>query len=212
MKKIIMPVIAAAIVISTAISIITYTKSSEYRTQKEIADNIIRFHVRANSDSDKDQNLKLKVKDAVVSYLQKELSSADSLDDARNILYDDSAQIKDIAQTVIKSEGMSYNVNVYFEKSYFPLKTYGDMSFPPGEYEAFRIDIGEAGGHNWWCVLFPPLCMVSQSYSVVPDDSKQMLKNVLSEEAYDTVTMQDLSNDRYRVRFKYLTFLNKLFD
>ena len=129
MKKIIMPVIAAVIVISTAISIITYTKSSEYRTQKEIADNIIRFHVRANSDSDKDQNLKLKVKDAVVSYLQKELSSADSLDDARNILYDDSAQIKDIAQTVIKSEGMSYNVNVYFEKSYFPLKTYGDMSY-----------------------------------------------------------------------------------
>ena len=212
MKKIIMPVIAAVIVISTAISIITYTKSSEYRTQKEIADNIIRLHVRANSDSDKDQNLKLKVKDAVVSYLQKELSSADSLDDARNILYDDSAQIKDIAQTVIKSEGMSYNVKVYFEKSYFPLKTYGDMSFPPGKYEAFRIDIGEAGGHNWWCVLFPPLCMVSQSYSVVPDDSKQMLKNVLSDEAYDTVTMQDLSNDRYRVRFKYLTFLNKLFD
>lgn len=212
MKKIIMPVIAAVIVISTAISIITYTKSSGYRTQKEIADNIIRFHVRANSDSEKDQNLKLKVKDAVVSYLQKELSSADSLDDARNILYDDSAQIKDIAQTVIKSEGMSYNVNVYFEKSYFPLKTYGDMLFPPGEYEAFRIDIGEAGGHNWWCVLFPPLCMVSQSYSVVPDDSKQMLKNVLSDEAYDTVTMQDLSNNRYRVRFKYLTFLNKLFD
>lgn len=71
MKKIIIPVIAAVIVISTAISIITYTKSSGYRTQKEIADNIIRFHVRANSDSDKDQNLKLKVKDAVVSYLQK---------------------------------------------------------------------------------------------------------------------------------------------
>ena len=134
------------------------------------------------------------------------------LDRLQNILYDDSAQIKDIAQTVIKSEGMSYNVDVYFEKSYFPLKTYGDMSFPPGEYEAFRIDIGEAGGHNWWCVLFPPLCMVSQSYSVVHDDSKQMLKNVLSDEAYDTVTMQDLSNNRYRVRFKYLTFLNKLFD
>ena len=112
MKKIIMPVIAAVIVISTAISIITYTKSSGYRTQKEIADNIIRFHVRANSDSDKDQNLKLKVKDAVVSYLQKELSSADSLDDARNILYDDSAQIKDIAQTGIKSEGRAYSVDV----------------------------------------------------------------------------------------------------
>lgn len=212
MKKIIIPAIAVVAVIVAVISTVTYTKSSEYRTQKEIADNIIRFHVRANSDSEADQNLKLKVKDAVVKYLQTELSDADSLDDARNILYDDSARIKDIAQTVIKSEGMSYNVNVYFETSYFPLKTYGDMSFPPGEYEAFRIDIGEAEGHNWWCVLFPPLCIVSQSYSVVPDESREMLKDVLSDEAYDTVTMQDLSNDRYRVRFKYLTFLNKLFD
>ena len=212
MKKIIIPVIAALVVAGAVIATITYTNGSEYRVQKEIAANIIRFHVRANSDSDEDQKLKLKVKDAVVTYLETELSEADSLDDARNILYDDSAQIKDIAQTVIKSDGMSYNVNVYFEKSYFPLKTYGDMSFPPGEYEAFRIDIGEAKGHNWWCVLFPPLCIVSQSYSVVPEESGQLLKEVLSDEAYDTITMQDLSDDGYRVRFKYLTFLNKLFE
>ena len=92
------------------------------------------------------------------------------------------------------------------------MKTYGDMTFPPGEYEAFRIDIGEAQGHNWWCVLFPPLCLVNQSYSVVPDESKEQLKGILSEEAYDTITMQDLDEGGYEVRFKFLTFLNKLFD
>ena len=211
-KKII---ILFVVVIATAgliLGLNTYKKSESYRTQKEIADNIIRFHVRANSDSEADQALKLKVKDAVVTYLQGELSDVAGIDEARKILYDDSARIETIADEVIKSEGMAYDVNVYFETSYFPMKTYGDMTFPPGEYEAFRIDIGDAQGHNWWCVLFPPLCLVEQSYSVVPDDSKEQLKGLLSDEAYDTITMQDLDEDEYEVRFKYLTFLNKLFD
>ncbi len=212
MKKIIIPIAAALLAAGVIAGISTYKKSESYRTQREIAENIIRFHVRANSDSDEDQSLKLQVKDAVVAYLQEELSHADSLDEARNILYYDSADIKHIAENVIKSNGMSYNVNVYFETAYFPMKTYGDMTFPPGEYEAFRIDIGEAQGHNWWCVLFPPLCLVNQSYSVVPDESKEQLKGILSEEAYDTITMQDLDEGGYEVRFKFLTFLNKLFD
>lgn len=212
MKKIIIPVLVIVLAGALILGLTTYQNSDIYKTQKEIADNIIRFHVRANSDSDEDQELKLKVKDAVVSYLQEELSLADSLDEARNILYYDSADIKNIAEEVIKSEGMAYDVQVYFETAYFPMKTYGDMTFPPGEYEAFRIDIGEAQGHNWWCVLFPPLCLVSQSYSVVPDSSKEQLKDILSEEAYDTITMQDLDENKYEVRFKYFTFLNKLFD
>ena len=211
-KKIIIPLVVVIVTAGSIFGLNTYKKSESYRTQKEIADNIIRFHVRANSDSDADQALKLKVKDAVVTYLQRELSDAAGIDEARKILYDDSARIEAIADDVIKSEGMAYDVNVYFETSYFPMKTYGDMTFPPGEYEAFRIDIGDAQGHNWWCVLFPPLCLVEQSYSVVPDDSKEQLKGLLSDEAYDTITMQDLDEDEYEVRFKYLTFLNKLFD
>ena len=211
MKKIL---IAAAFTIMIAALILgtyRYSRSSEYRIQKEIADNIIRFHIRAASDSDEDQSLKLKVKDAVVSYMKGELAGADSLDEARNILYDDSYDIKKLALSVIKDEGYEYDVNVYFERSYFPMKTYGDMSFPPGEYEAFRVDIGEALGRNWWCVLFPPLCFVDQTYTVVPDDTKDMFKNVPSDEAYDAVTMHDLEDSDYKVGFKYLTFLNKLF-
>lgn len=211
MKKILTAAVFMAVIAALVFGTYRYSHSQEYRIQKEIADNIIRFHIRAASDSEEDQRLKLKVKDAVVKYMKGQLADADSLDEARNILYDDTDSIRELALKVIKDEGYAYDVNVYFERSYFPMKTYGDMSFPPGEYEAFRVDIGEADGKNWWCVLFPPLCFVDQTYTIVPDDTKNMFRNVLSDEAYDAITMHDLENDDYQVGFKYLTFLNKFF-
>ena len=107
-----------------------------------------------------------------------------------------------------KAEDMSenYDVAVYFENSYFPMKSYGDVTFPPGEYEAFRIDIGAHDGKNWWCVLYPPLCFVDTSYGVLPDTSKDTLKNILTEDEYNAIT-----NTRVEYRCKYLTFLNRLF-
>ena len=211
MKKILTAAVFIAVIAALVFGTYRYSHSQEYRIQKEIADNIIRFHIRAASDSEEDQRLKLKVKDAVVKYMKGQLADADSLDEARNILYDDTDSIRELALKVIKDEGYACDVNVYFERSYFPMKTYGDMSFPPGEYEAFRVDIGEADGKNWWCVLFPPLCFVDQTYTIVPDDTKNMFRNVLSDEAYDAITMHDLENDDYQVGFKYLTFLNKFF-
>ena len=211
MKKILTAAVFMAVIAALVFGTYRYSHSQEYRIQKEIADNIIRFHIRAASDSEEDQRLKLKVKDAVVKYMKGQLADADSLDEARNILYDDTDSIRELALKLIKDEGYAYDVNVYFERSYFPMKTYGDMSFPPGEYEAFRVDIGEADGKYWWCVLFPPLCFVDQTYTIVPDDTKNMFRNVLSDEAYDAITMHDLENDDYQVGFKYLTFLNKFF-
>ena len=104
----------------------------------------------------------------------------------------------------LRSLGSKEDVSVYFENCYFPMKSYGDMTFPPGEYEAFRIDIGEASGRNWWCVLYPPLCFVDAVYGVVPDESKDELKNVLTEDEYRVV-----SGEKVQYRFKYLKFLNK---
>ena len=186
------------------------TKQTDtYKIQKEIADSIIRFHVRANSDSEEDQELKILVKNRIVQFLEIELQSAASLDEARNILYDVKDEIAGIALEVIREEGYEYNVNVYFEQSYFPMKVYGDMSFPPGEYEAFRVDIGDAYGKNWWCVLYPPLCFVDSTYSVVPDDTKSQFQDVLSDEAYRAITMDDLEENTYEFRFKFLEFLNR---
>lgn len=183
-------------------------KTDTYKIQKEIANEIIRFHVRANSDSEEDQQLKLLVKDEIVLFLQNKLSNASHLDEARKILYDCRDEIKNIALQVIKEEGYDYQVDVYFEEAYFPMKIYGDMSFPPGTYEAFRVDIGNACGKNWWCVLFPPLCFVDSTYSVVPDDTKSKFKDVLSEDAYVAICNDDEANT-YEFKFKFLTFLNK---
>lgn len=189
----------------------TYNRIGSYRIQKEISSNIIRFHVRANSDSDEDQALKLCVRDSVVEYLTEMLNSAASLDEARNILYYCKDEIESIAINRVKEEGYDYPVNVYFENAYFPMKTYGDMVFPAGKYEAFRIDIGKSEGKNWWCVLFPPLCFVDSTYAVVPDDTKDKFSSILSEEAYGAITMSELDNN-YEIRFKYLTFLNGLIE
>ncbi len=208
MKKSILPLIVVAVVIFAVGTYLT-KQTDTYKVQKEIADEIIRFHVRANSDSEEDQALKLLVKNRIVEFLEIELKNASSLDEARNILYDVKDEIADIALTVIREEGYEYNVNVYFEKAYFPLKVYGDMSFPPGEYEAFRVDIGEACGKNWWCVLYPPLCFVDSTYSVVPDDTKAQFQEILSDEAYRAITMDDLEENTYEFRFKFLKFLNR---
>lgn len=164
-----------------------------------ISESIIRFHVRANSDSQEDQEVKLKVKEAVVDYIRPALS------ESRAILEAESDNIRNVAIKTLRDNGFMEDVSVYFERSYFPVKSYGDVTFPAGYYEAFRVDIGDAEGKNWWCVLYPPLCFVDAVYGVVPQDSKEKLAGVLTDEEYRTVTDKGC-----KVRFKYLTFINEL--
>jgi stage II sporulation protein R len=201
--------ICIAIVIIVSLVIVkeeVKTDIDACRIQESIAQNIIRFHVRANSDSDSDQQLKLKVKNEVTALLQPMLTNSDSVEQSRSIIAQHMQDIKDTALDTIHNEGYSYDVDVYFEKSYFPMKSYADVTFPPGEYEAFRIDIGDAEGRNWWCVLYPPLCFVDAVYGELPKESKEQLKNVLTDDEYNAITKV-----RYKYRFKYLTFLNGLF-
>mgnify|MGYP000761745221 FL=1 len=160
--------------------------------------------MRAESDSDEDQWIKMQVKEAVLDYISPILSKSQSVDESRAILTDESDGIRDVAVDTLRSLGDESDVSVYFENCYFPMKTYGDMTFPPGEYEAFRVDIGDAKGRNWWCVLYPPLCFVDAVYGEVPEESKEELKGILTEDEYRTV-----SGDNVSFRFKYLKFLNK---
>ena len=169
--------------------------------------NIIRFHVRAESDSKEDQWLKLQVKEAVLAYISPVLSKSQSVDESRQLLYNESENIRNVAAATLRSLGDESDVNVYFENCYFPMKTYGDMTFPPGEYEAFRVDIGEAQGKNWWCVLYPPLCFVDAVYGEVPEESKEELKGVLTEEEYSMV-----SGENVKFRFKYLKIFNRFIE
>lgn len=184
-----------------------YSDSEERQLQKGIASNIIRFHVRAESDSKEDQWLKLQVKEAVLAYISPVLSKSQSVDESRQLLYNESENIRNVAAATLRSLGDESDVNVYFENCYFPIKTYGDMTFPPGEYEAFRVDIGEAQGKNWWCVLYPPLCFVDAVYGEVPEESKEELKGVLTEEEYSMV-----SGENVKFRFKYLKIFNRFIE
>lgn len=141
--------IACIIFVSLCTAVFTYRVSgneSRNRIQEELAQDIIRFHVRANSDSDEDQKRKLAVKDAVVEYLSPLLAESQSIDESKEILSESMVDIENIAHETLMAHGGDSKVNVYFEESYFPMKTYADVTFPPGVYEAFRIDIGEHCG------------------------------------------------------------------
>ena len=186
--------------------IITYIFSPDMQNnnqlQKDIADKIIRFHVRANSDSEKDQALKLKVKDEVVSYLTESMKASDSKTDSITYIENHLSEITAIADATIKEEGYDYKATAYMTNEFFPTKTYGDVTIPCGNYDAFRIDIGSSSGQNWWCVLYPPLCFVQGSYGVATDESKMLLKNILDEDEFNYIS--GTSSKDISFEFKFL--------
>lgn len=155
----------------------------EQRLQREIAGEILRFHVLANSDSEEDQEEKLKVRDAVVRKLQPLLEKSSSREETEKILLQQMEMIEETAGTVVNPK----KVKVSLTKDWFPEKTYGDCTFPSGEYRALRIEIGEARGHNWWCVLYPGLCFTDTVHGVVTEEGKEKLEGLLEEETYDFI-------------------------
>lgn len=159
--------------------------------QQDIADHIIRLHVIAHSDTDEDQALKLKVRNEVLTQIQNSLIPADTQTAAETILNSMIPSIQTIAQNKVRAEGYDYAVHVVMEERYFPAKTYGDLTFPPGTYHALCIEIGKAKGKNWWCVLFPSLCFVNETTAEVPETSKEKLKDSLTEEAYNSLSNQN---------------------
>lgn len=176
------------------------------RIQEGIAEKVLRFHVIANSDAAFDQELKLKVRDAVGAQMAELLSDAGSRAECEQIIQGELKEIACTAERVIKEEGYSYETEAFLREVQFPVKTYGDYTFPAGTYEALEIVIGAGAGHNWWCVMYPNMCFSGSVYEVVDEDAKEALREVLSAEEYEEV----LASGDYQVQFKYLTFLNEL--
>lgn len=145
---------------------------------------IMRFHVRANSDTQEDQELKMAVKEDVVTFLKPLLETCDSVAESKNVIVSNLQNIYTIAINTIVEQGYDYEVKVYVTEEEFPAKTYGDLTFPAGKYQALRIDIGEAKGQNWWCVMYPPLCFIDETTAVVSQDGKERLQETLSPEEY----------------------------
>lgn len=166
--------------------LIVNAKKSEM--QGELAEQVFRFHVLANSDSGEDQALKMKVKEAIIAYMKQELPQSDSVETTKKWARENLVQIEQVAAEIIAEEGYEYSVKAEVTTCDFPDKTYGDITFPAGEYEALRIEIGQAKGQNWWCVLYPNLCFIDAVHAVVPEKGKNELKEVLEEDTYEMVT------------------------
>lgn len=178
------------------ISAISYVDA----VSNNIADSVFRLHVIANSDSKEDQELKLKVRDELLSYMNIISKDSTNKQEAMQIANEHKEEFIQIAEKVIKENGYNYTVNVQVGKADFPTKYYGDITLPAGTYDALKVQIGEAKGQNWWCVMFPPLCFVDVSTRIVPDNSKQELKQSLDNEEYDLISKTD--NNEISFKFK----------
>ena len=188
------------------ISIMTISISGEVKkistASEDYKDKLIRFHVIANSDSEEDQNLKLKVRDEVISYLQPKLENSNSIEESEKIIKNEYKTLENISKKVISKNGYNYIVKVGLEYSNFPAKQYSSVVLPAGKYKALRIIIGEGKGKNWWCVMFPPLCFIDDQNGIIDEKTDKKLKEVLTEEEYDLIMAKN-KNEVKNLEFKF---------
>ena len=188
-------IISLLLFLYTIVCAFTYVEA----VSSDISDSVFRLHVIANSDSKEDQDLKYKVRDNLLNYMNNLCNNCSSKEEAINIVSEHQEEFEQVALETIKNEGYNYNVNIKIGNFEFPTKQYGDISLPAGFYDALRVEIGEANGQNWWCVMFPSLCFVDVSSGIVPEESKEELQNVLSDEEYSIIS----DNSNYEVKFKF---------
>lgn len=200
-------IIQAAAVIAITITFALFSLFSySNAVVKNLADNLIRFHVIANSDSPEDQQLKAHVRDRIISYMNVKLKDSRDVEETKHIILENLGRIEEIARNEIRSSGREYPVKAMLGTFNFPTKLYGDITLPAGKYQALRVEIGKAEGANWWCVLFPPLCFVDVTHGTVSADVKEDLKKVLNQEEYKLVTTADEGEIPIKVKFKVVEF------
>ncbi len=177
--------------------------------EAEIYNSVIRLHVLANSDSEEDQLLKLKVRDAVLEKVSNicDENPCYNISEAKENIETRMCEIRGIAEKCIFDEGYDYDVEVMLEKEEYPTRHYEELAFPSGEYLSLQVKIGEAEGKNWWCVLFPPLCLSAASDSVASSEAA-LIEIGFSGEQYKIITESE--NVKYNVRFKILETIDKV--
>jgi stage II sporulation protein R len=168
----------------------------------DISNSVFRLHVLANSDSKEDQNLKYLVRDSLLDYMNNLCEGITSKEDAIALVNEHKQEFENLALEVIHEHGYEYPVKINIGNFNFPTKTYGDISLPAGMYDALRVEIGNADGKNWWCVMFPSLCFIDISSGFVDNTSKELLENNLSHESYNIVS--NTSNAGIKFKFKLL--------
>ncbi len=192
-------VFETALLIGLSLSLLVCALAKE--EQSDIADKLIRLHIIAHSDSGDDQALKLRVRDEVLKSVESLTSDCATKEEAREVIKHNLATFEDIANQICEESGVSYRAAAALERTSFPTKNYESFSLPAGSYEALRIKLGNASGENWWCVLFPPLCVSAAEAESALDESG------LSENEIRFVTSD---KPKYQLQFKILEILEKL--
>ena len=197
MKKIFLLFITLLILFCTFILVMadSYSKTMF----KKISNNFLRLHIVANSDSTEDQMIKYEVRDAVISYMSKYLENVNSKESAIKELSLHADEIQNMSQEIIKKHQLDYPVKISIRQSYFPTKTYGNITLPEGKYDALKIEIGNASGQNWWCVMYPCLCTIENV-----DNYKDL-------EAEEYSLISDTSNSKsLKIKFKLIELFENL--
>ena len=171
-----------------------------FRTEcKEISDEVFRLHILANSDEDYDQQLKLKVRDKVLLYTESLFEKARSKEEAENLISNNLQDICNTAQKEVTDNGYDYTVTAQITKMYFTTRTYESYTLPSGMYDALRITIGSGEGRNWWCVMYPSICISSEK------SQDEAAKETFNDNQYDIV-----KNEKYEYKFKIVEIFEKI--
>ena len=184
-----------AVVVAVLYSVVLNNDSSE------LSDKLIRLHVVANSDTDEDQELKLMVRDAVLEEIDGIMDGDENRDEVQEKLEDSLTVLQEKAQETVIEQGYTEPVAVTLEQEHFPTRIYDTFSLPAGEYTSLRVSIGEAGGRNWWCVVFPPLCVEAA------EGEEALEASGLTDEEVALITEE---NTGYAVKFKALEILDSI--
>ena len=184
-------------------------KSYSQNMFKSISNNFLRLHVVANSDSTEDQILKYKIRDAVIDYMKPYFSNINTKNDALNILNLQKNNINDLATKIATENGYNYPVNVSIGNFYFPTKEYSEIILPEGYYDALKIELGNAKGQNWWCVMFPSLCIIDSNNLSFSESSEQLLQENLSEEELSIISNTSTTPD-IKIKFKLIELFENL--
>ena len=174
----------------------------------DLSQSVFRLHVLANSDSKEDQELKLKVRDNLLDFMNEICSNCSTKEEAMKIANENKDNFQEIAENTIKENGFNYSVKININNFYFPTKSYGDISLPAGYYDALRVEIGEAKGQNWWCVMFPSLCFIDVSSGIVDKNAKENLEENLQDESYEIIS-QNEEKSEVKFKFKIIEFFAK---
>ncbi len=206
-KKIIITALFVIISMTIAYTVEAYTGVAK------INDKVIRFHVLANSDSIYDQQIKYKVRNSIIYKFNNEFDNITSKDESEDVIIRKISDIRTEAEAIVKEEGYDYEVNVYYGNFKFPRKIYDDIVLPEGYYDAVRIEIGKAGGKNWWCVMFPPLCFLDfgkdkNAEPIFGIETERKLQEVLTKEEIEAIKTKRGIED-IKLKSKIFEFIEK---